>query len=112
MNEKKRFIIDNGENIDEFIGDIMIAVNKLVRNVPSNDWVSYDRQIALLGKFAFMLIKEYSDIKRGSNFKRLIFSLNKVFIEFQPYWADLVTNIQETIILNSLGVGKNVQEEE
>lgn len=111
MNDKKRFIINNKENIDEFIGDIMISINKFVINVPNEDWVSYDRNVALIGKFLYMLIGEYKNIKIGSNFKKLIFALNKVFIELQPYWVDIVSNIQETIILNSLGVGKNDEEE-
>ena len=112
MNEKRRFIIDNNEIIDEFIGDVMSSVNKLIRNVPSNEWFSYDRQIALIGKFAYLLLSEFEDSKRRSNFTKLIFALNKVIIEMQPYWIDMISNIQETIILNSLGVGKNVEEEE
>lgn len=111
MNEKKRFITNNNEHIDIFIGDLIESLDKFVRNVPSSDWVAYDRQIAITGKFIYLLLEEFSNYKQGSNFKKLVFALNKVFIELQPYWIDMVSNIQETIILNSLGVGQNDEEE-
>ena len=111
MNETKRFLINNQEHIEKFIDLTFKDIRNLLILIPKDEWISYDRNVAIIGKFLFELSKSYENNNKNNVTQKTLMSLNHVFMIMQPLWADMIVSAQQNIVMATLKGGVKNEEE-
>ena len=111
MNETKRFLSNNQQHIENFIDTTFNEIRNLISLIPAEEWISYDRNVAIMGKFLFELSKNYEDNSKKNVTQKTLMALNHVFFLMQPLWADMIVTAQQNIVMGALKGGTKNEEE-